>query len=579
MGAPKRWALTDKIDFLLVILNDDGSMLTSFSISHFSSYFALNELPQATCLIAVGKPTRVDQFQITPNSKPVKPDLFSKTAGQLKAMQKVKVYGTFSGDYDVTGKKWPNGAKTMFDGRLLGFSYQKINGQIFVSIQLIHWLVDLANTTLLSQYVHPSGSANLAFPLSRLAPGGGGAAMQPLTVGDVGPGFLDLPQVTTDVWGALKDFFYVYAGSLPMEFQGDFAAANLNAPAKNDLAKAALARIEGGLGLSAETKPARVPYLFGAPGSPLQTTVPASDLAVAGAIRETIRNKINQIYGAGTLWDHLVGEISPMFDLHVVPLIDSALVVPVTPGLRFTPEQKPWRTLAVDDYFAENVQAALHYPIKAVVVTNSQGRMQTDANIAKVSFNGVFQPQDIPEAKNGAILFLQAPSWLQYIEGSAARNFAPGNVQNGNVINGAEVPQKPAQGNADAKRRADLAKSQFDYLNRFAQSMYVQRALAGRVATISGRLRFDIAPGATIKLEGSSELFTDKKQDALAQDAYGLVVRTSISIDAEAAQAATTYQLSHMRSVSETQSGYCMDTHPLYNVRFLGAPMSADYNI
>jgi hypothetical protein len=586
--------LTGGIDVQLWVTLDGGKVLKYRLVQH-ASYFALNEMPQATCLLAVGKPVPGDKL-----------DPFNSTAGQLKAMQKALVVGKFSGDYDAAGTQWPGATSTtkktaantsiaqtsgdasaanylgyqvLFDGKLVGFNYQKIDGRIFVVVQLIHWLVDLANTSLLSQYVHPSGAANLAFPLSRLAPGTGDAATQPFLVSDVGPDLLDLPQLTQDVWGALKDFFYVYAGSRPMDFGGDFSTNLVANSAVNNLAKNALGRMEGGLGMTAETRKALFPYNFGKPGSPLQTSSPSGDEAVAGAIRSSIMKQINQVYGAGTLWDHLVGEISPNFDLHVVPMIDRALVVPLTPGLSFTGNQTPWRTLAVDDYFAENMQAALHYPIKAVVVANNRGRSSTDANITKVSFNGLFQPLDIPDAANGAIVFLQAPEWIQEIEPSAARNSAPPGVQVGAVVNAAENPQKPANANNAAQAGVDLAKTQFNYLNRFAQSMYVQRALAGRVGTIASRLRFDIAPGSTIKLMGSSELFLSKNQDALAQDVYGLVVRSSILIDADSQQAATTYQLSHLRSLSETQSGYCQASNPLYNTRFVGTPMLPAFNI
>jgi len=254
MASVKKWALTSDIEVILTI-TPTGKAPLKYRVAQVSGYNAANELPQANCLLAIGNAPLGDKL----NS-------LLTTAGQLSAMYPAILTLSLKGDYDNKGKVWPEQVVTLFDGYFAGASYRKMNGQVYAAVQLVHWLAALSFTSALSQYAHPSGASDLAFSQTQLTAESGAAAAKPFLVGQMGPAFMSQSDLQTDVWGTLKDFFYNYAGSAPMNFRGDFGATALNpGTAKNDIAKTALARIEGGgLGINANS-PGKKSIVYGAP--------------------------------------------------------------------------------------------------------------------------------------------------------------------------------------------------------------------------------------------------------------------------------------------------------------------------
>ena len=106
----------------------------------------------------------------------------------------------------------------------------------------------------------------------------------------------------------------------------------------------------------------------------------------------------------------------------------------------------------------------------------------------------------------------------------------------------------------------------------YARAVYIHQALRGRTGQLNGKLRFDIAPGSTVKIEGTSEPFL--KDDGLGYNLIGDVIRVTIAINAESAQASTAFQLGNVRTESENEDDLTsIDQHPLYTTKFLGAPL------
>lgn len=92
--------------------------------------------------------------------------------------------------------------------------------------------------------------------------------------------------------------------------------------------------------------------------------------------------------------------------------------------------------------------------------------------------------------------------------------------------------------------------------------------LRGRNQTVSGRLRFDIAPGTLVRVSSAKEstvlpeeFYT--QEDNLGSDIYGEVVRVSVVINADAPAAGTSFLLTNIRSIHEY-----LGTNPknVYNV-------------
>jgi hypothetical protein len=132
---------------------------------------------------------------------------------------------------------------------------------------------------------------------------------------------------------------------------------------------------------------------------------------------------------------------------------------------------------------------------------------------------------------DGVILFTNVPPWLNFIPKafSTVLNSTSGAVVSANVR---------------------------DVFNQWAKEVYIKNALRGRSQTVSGRLRFDIAPGSIVRVSSSQEsvlpdVNAPARIDNLGFDTFGEVVRVSIVINAEAPAASTSFLLTNIRTHSE----------------------------
>jgi hypothetical protein len=94
------------------------------------------------------------------------------------------------------------------------------------------------------------------------------------------------------------------------------------------------------------------------------------------------------------------------------------------------------------------------------------------------------------------------------------------------------------------------------------------------VATISGKLRFDISPGALLRVQRQHEKALSTKFD-FGTDLFGHVNRVTFNINSESQLAGTTFQLTSVRTEREnTEDRTSVDKHPLFGDDiFLGCPM------
>ena len=114
-------------------------------------------------------------------------------------------------------------------------------------------------------------------------------------------------------------------------------------------------------------------------------------------------------------------------------------------------------------------------------------------------------------------------------------------------------------------------------LDRYAESVYVHEALKSRQGSLTGKLRFDIAPGSIVRIEVAGDAFVPK--DRLGEALFANIIRVTISIDANAQKAFTSFNLSHVRTEDEnTEAGMAVDRHPLYDAVWTGTSLSDEFN-
>ena len=100
--------------------------------------------------------------------------------------------------------------------------------------------------------------------------------------------------------------------------------------------------------------------------------------------------------------------------------------------------------------------------------------------------------------------------------------------------------------------------------------------LRGNTAELSGKLRFDIAPGSCVRIEGKGERFVE--EDETAVPLYASVYRTTIVINSENQRAGTTFALAHVRTEAENGDPRCaIDKPPLYKEPWRGAALDDQF--
>lgn len=523
-----------------------------FDVAQFTASWAVNEIPQGQCLVAVGRNARSD------------------LAGELAAihsageslfqMQRARVVFSPEGEYDPSGAAWPAGERVVFDGYFVGFAHRRMSGKVQVIVNLTHWLIDLANSSCLSKNSHPSNPASLttAAVMQQLKEAGGaqGAFVSHLTGHRVVQ-----TQVLQDLWGAIKSLFSAVAAIKtspvgPNDLCGGVGAADATTFVRNDRALNALARMEG----PALFLPAALAYKYGVPLVPQGFNTPLVDSAVGNAVC----NSLIDSYATTTFWDKLVGEFGPMFGLAVVPLVDRALVVADTPAYG----RDHWRAISPDEYDSFDQTAFVERPMRAVAVygdvASFTGARNGPAPVNHRNVGGCFAAEGVSPG-DGLVQYVRAPAWLDTVMSGAVYGGASTGNPRAAATNSPTTPGATRPPPLNTPAYTDQLANVQPLYDRYAQTVYALQALRGRSGTVSGKLRFDIGPGSVVKVAANPDVRTAPGLDKLAGDFYGCVSRVTVNINCESAMAGTTYQLTHLRTAAENRSPRTsVQEHPLF---------------
>jgi hypothetical protein len=499
-------------------------------------------------------------------------------------MAKAQVFSDIQGDFDVN-IGWPTGSKLVFDGYITGVGYRKQGGQLQFVVTLVHWLSDLSFSSTLSQQSHPANPTSYTFPAvyPNIFAGGNAAVggLPAMTAISFGADVFDPENIITDFWGKTLKPFFASLSEQDLLLPPDELAGVVQEGGRNAAALRALSRIEGVGGIAQDLPLSKynVPLGFTA----LDNGGIATQISLS-ILKHVEKASLDSI-ARSTIWDVLVGNLAGHFMFALVPCINKALVVPFAPGL-----QTPYRrTILSNDFEFIDLHTYIPRPVRAVAVMadqefftgghNAGGEANPDV-AALAGVGGVFVANDVP-AGQGMIRFIGPPTWLAGIPSEGSSPLRTSGVGQRIACGTATTPMAGSNANlvggAGGMTQGQVALQSVDIFNRFAQSAYVADALRGRTGQLVGKLRFDIAPGSNVFIEGQTEQFIGAA-DQLGDNAYATVVKVSIGMDAEASKAGTNFQLLHIRNTKENQlPSTSIAAHPLYSKQFLGAPLSDDY--
>jgi len=267
----------------------------------------------------------------------------------------------------------------------------------------------------------------------------------------------------------------------------------------------------------------------------------------------------------------MIGSILPDFGMAFVPTAQTAYMAPVLSVARDAAV-----TISPNEYVDFNLKAMSQRPLYGVAVMGSfttatvtkapgEGKMCVGANFIAKADNG-------DPLTDRMWLFVKAPMWMDDWV-----NWDPSALEGDSSVS--KMISKPSHAlsvdTAAVDRDPDSETDDWNnVMEKYAQMIYATNTLRGRDGVITGKLRFDICPGTTIRVQSKSEIHSDGV-DQLATDLIGFVARVTVAINAEISSAVTTLELTNIRTDAENnQSGkddkgrYSMGTHPFFNASY-----------
>ena len=271
-----------------------------------------------------------------------------------------------------------------------------------------------------------------------------------------------------------------------------------------------------------------------------------------------------------TLWNKLLA-FSQLTMFPLIPLVETASFVPWVPT-----SNKVWLTLDDNDIWRISCRVILPRKFRGVILLGA--RNQPIASPLLKNIPGILGFYDIGQMVSGiaeeelgenlgSLLVMNSPEWLKI------RQLVTQNLQDyGSTIK--YGINTAGQGRRVVKNVEDEVKKSFasnmDVGNKFAKAIYMSEAFKEKTATVTTRLRFDIAPGSHIRLKGSNEKFN--VPGYTSEGLQASVESVSINVSATGSACYTELELSHVRT--ENEKSFFIEEHPISGNLWYGGPLT-----
>lgn len=520
-----------------------------------SATFGLNTIPTATLTVAVGK-----------DHKRKKLATIHTERQNLKPRDPVVVYLTIipeSGNTDKVGGKNRTVYK-IFEGYLSGIGYQRSHNNANYTINVVHWLDDLNNSSAVTGNWFPGSSYDLAQTAMYNTAGDKGGNGFPSPELDPNRRIVNKDNLEKDMW--LNSILPIYK---EIATWGNGQDQNITPAGQGKPNNAAIGPTSLGDGALLRMPGTGAPYY-----TPLRLNLDGlTSQDIEDSIRHSLRLDLISTFNHQTFWGKIVGEQAPQFFFAISPSVDWALPIPFFAGLR-----NEHKTIKADEYSYANLNASMQQMLESVSVFHPVaatlhglgGMAPQDAASLKTPL-GSF-PENTAATEQGLKLYKEPPRWLtnivQYQRMSpgttAVGGRAIGDTASPNVGSPNSIVQTVAESYQEVKNS--------DITTRLATHWYKSEVLYQRYGEMSGQLRFDIAPGSIVKIETPPR---DAQYGAVDRFMFATVTQVSYVINAEKAVAGTSFALAHIRTEEENNmDNYTSVLPPLFKQSWKGGPLS-----
>lgn len=506
--------------------------------------FEMNSIPTAVVSIAVGREVRTLQ-PATSHSK----------IGMIQPRDSFKLYlvpQALGGEGGAPGE-WHEAM--IFDGIVVGVGWQRSTSGANFTIYAQHWLADLHYSSTLSGASHPGNPADFTYAAGYRSPhvmtAGASTDVDWVPHVPIGGTGVNIGDLTDDLWeNVLKKWMVQLSEQDPIDNR-------LNDDVANEAALDALEK------MTSEHMGMRLSERGGAH-------------AIGNAVCMALSQAVSRADWNTTLWGKLVGEWSPQYWFAVIPRVEDALIVPFTGALR----GEQWADIKTGDYVHCDLHSGMAQILRAVGITfplafAAGGNTNPGEHGAMTRGLGGLWPAG--SDKKGLVLIKDAPLWLT----DAMQGYKYGGRSCG--VLPLSVPIRTSQTDEDVGPEQDPPNNPEDnqedwktVLDDYAHQWYMIEMLKGRQGEISGRLRFDIAPGSQVRIEGGRDPFI--AGDAMGVPFFASVTRVTNLINAEIQRVGTSFSLAHIRNEKENESDETsVEKPPLYKEGWVGKELVEGY--
>lgn len=505
----------------------------------FNCSYEMNTIPTCRATLPVG-------YRVLP---PHLPSAAHMLTGGINVQIPLVVYCDVKycgGQYQPTLPS--TGTYILFQGYVTGVGYMRQYDGYSMSIEGVHWLSNLSYSSIMSENSSPQNPTEFTFNAALFAAAGGGKGCLPITSVQVKS---TEANVKSDLWGkVIQPWFLDLAAKNRINRQ---QLANLdvnpNNDTKNNDVSQTLRKIDGEK-LPFDTKS------FGV-GATIATMI-GKELACTQQPTIATAERMAQ----QTFWDKIVGELKDTYMFSVIPFPTTAKVIPFIPGLRdvWDPAGEGF-TFKGRDIVVQDGQAQLPRQLRAVCVYAGMAdrcgaAMPPGAGVNNWRVGGAYVGAD-----SGMVLMRAAPAFLR---DTKLQHAFTGHVTKirGNAFN------HPGAGDAPPDPKPEnTSKDARNMMDSVAHAWYVTEVLKNRYGDLSTPIRFDVAPGSSVKIEGTSGTFSS---DGEAR--YGQVTSVMHMFDAQQQRCGSSFRIAHMHNEAEHQQDqFTIDQHPYYTTTWPGA--------
>lgn len=292
---------------------------------------------------------------------------------------------------------------------------------------------------------------------------------------------------------------------------------------------------------------------------------------LANGIAQDVAHETFSPTNGSDLWPKIYSALTGRYNLWMVPLANSGLIVPMVPGYR-----QPWRVIYGQEYTRLYDSKESARPVRSLHLLNPTASDAQASGLApgggrKVRTNGRFEN---PDNTVGARVYEYAPAWAANLHATAQR--AAESARPFDVNATAAFPGRPSgvlESSVLAPEAAEFAA--INFYDRLARTAYVGNTLRGRYLELEGKLRFDIGPGSTVEVRVVDDKFVREQTAELYRNVlFAEVSAVTVFMDRENNEAGTNLRLMFARNAKENlQEGTSVDRHPYWGHSWNGSPL------